>query len=39
MENVEKLETSLTAAVAVFYYVPMIGLIVLPIMGAAVDAF
>jgi Flp pilus assembly protein TadB len=38
LENIEKLETSLTTAVAFFYFAPMVLLILLPLFGEILDA-
>ena len=38
MENAEKLETNLTTAVAVFYFAPMILIILLPMFGEIIKA-
>ena len=39
MENIEKLETNLTTAVAAFYFIPMVLLILLPLFGEAMNMF
>lgn len=39
LENIEKLETSLTTAVTAFYFVPMVLLILLPLFSEAMNMF
>ena len=39
MENTEKLENNLTTAVLVFYFIPMVGLILVPLFNEALKAF
>ncbi len=39
MENTEKLENNLTTAVLVFYFAPMLGLILIPLFSEALKAF
>ncbi len=38
-EQLEKLESKLTAAVSLFYFAPMIGLILVPLLSEAANAF